>query len=77
MRSYLNIIPFIFYVFFNALFSIFHTEPVIKMSNSPDFQGSLHCSHLVGSVSIILFDCLLGVFEKKDYYESEIFFITI
>ena len=42
------------------------------MSNSSDFQGSLLCSHLVGSASIILFDCFLGVLEK-DYYESEKF----
>ena len=33
MRSYLNIIPFVFYVF-NVHFSIFHTESLVKMSNS-------------------------------------------
>ena len=33
MRSYLNIIPFIF-TFFNVHFSIFHTESLVKMSNS-------------------------------------------
>ena len=64
MKSYLNIIPFIF-TLINALFSIFHTESLVKMLNYSDFQGSLLCNHPVDSVSIILFDCFLGVFEKR------------
>ena len=38
MRSYLNIIPIIFLMLFNALFSIFHAESLVKMSNSPWFS---------------------------------------
>ena len=34
MRSYLNIIP-IFFSLFNAIFSILHTEFLVKMLNSP------------------------------------------
>ena len=48
---------------FNDLFSILQTESFAKMSNSPRFQGSLLCSHLVGSALFILFDCFLGVLE--------------
>ena len=36
----------------------------LKYQIHPDFQGTLLCSHLVGSASIILFDCFLDVLEK-------------
>ena len=74
MRSYLNIINFIFLCFsmFTSQYSILNFY--LKCRIHPDFQGSLLCSHLVGSVSIILFDCFLGVLEK-DYKESKKFFL--
>ena len=51
MRSYLNIIPFIFYAFlmFTSQNSILNLY--LKCRINSDFQGSLLCSHLVGSVS--------------------------
>ena len=49
---------------FNVLFSIFNTEYLVKIRIHPNFQGSLVCSRLVGSVSFLLFDSFLGVLEK-------------
>ena len=75
MRSYLNIIPFIFYSF-NALFSIFHTESLVKMSNSLWFSKIF----TLQSSSWSCFNYSFWLFHRciwKDYYESEKFFITI
>ena len=77
MRSYLNIIPFIFYTFlmFTSQYSILNL--LLKYRIHSDFQGSLLCSRLVGSVSIILFDSFLGVFEKKITMRMRNYFIII
>ena len=73
MRIYLNIISFIFYAFlmFTSQYSILNLW--LKCRVHSDFQGSLLCSHLDGSVSIILFDCFLGVLEKRLLREWKIF----
>ena len=37
MTNYLNTMPFIFFNLFNAFFSIFHIESLVKIPNSPYF----------------------------------------
>ena len=49
---------------FNTLLSIFGTESLVKMLNSPWFSKIFLCSHLVLSISFILFDCFLDVLEE-------------
>ena len=56
---------------FTSQYSILNLE--LKCRIHFDFQGSLFCSHLVGPVSIILFDYFIDAFEKY-YFESEKFF---
>ena len=75
MRSYLNIIPFIF-TLYNAHFSIFHTESLVKMSNSLWFSR-IFTLQSFSWFCFNFFDCFLGVLDKRLLREWEIFFITI
>ena len=50
MRSNLNIIPFIFYAFLMLTSQYFILNLLLKCRIHSDFQGSLLCNHLVGSV---------------------------
>ena len=76
MRSYLNIISFIFLRFCNVHFSIFHTESLVKMSNSLWFSR-IFTLQSSSWFCFIFIDCFLGVLEKKLLREWEIYFITI
>ena len=73
MRSYLNIIPFIFYAFFNAHFSIFHTESLVKMSNSLWFSR-IFTLQSFRWFCFKFFDFSLGVLEKRLQREWEFFY---
>ena len=69
MKSYLNIIPFIF----NVHFWIFHTESLVKMSNSLWFSRIFTLQSSSWFCFNYSFDYFIDAFEK-DYFESEKFF---
>ena len=73
MRSYLNIIPFIFLFFFNVHFSIFHTESLVKMSNSLWFSR-IFTLQSFRWFCFNFFDCFLGVLVKRLLREWDIFY---
>ena len=58
-------IPFICYFFLILSFQYSIQNLKLKCQIHPDFKGSLLWSQLVGSVSIIIFNCFLGVLEKR------------
>ena len=47
---------------------------LLKYRIHSDFQGSLLCSHLVGSALFILFDCFIGVLKKENYEGDKIIY---
>ena len=76
MRNYLNIISFIFLHFCNVHFLIFHTESLVKMSNSFLFSR-IFTLQSSSWFCFIFIDCFLSVLEKILLWEWEIYFITI
>ena len=77
MRSYLNIIPFIFYAFLMFFFSIFHTESLVKMSNSLWFSRIFTLQSSSWSCFNYSFWLFLRCTWKKITTRVRNFFVTI
>ena len=77
MWEIIYILFLLFFTLFNVHFSIFHTESLVKMSNSLWFSR-IFTLQSSSWFCFIFIDCFLGVLEKKRFLrEWEIYFITI